>query len=80
MTDHPDFASFTERYMGANAKRGDMIMPLGSMIMFEEEMCKAPEHRRTDPVRRIGETARMLEAAGSLLPEDQHLTQLGLED
>lgn len=54
-------------------------MTLRQALQLEAEFCPASDDVRLDPVRRASYIAGILSAAGSLMPEHQHLVSEGTE-
>lgn len=45
---------------------------LGQALKAENAFCPADKEKREDPVERVGYLAKILAAAGTLRPEDEH--------
>lgn len=73
MTEYVDPEEFIGAY-GPDAPvafANDMQMTLGQALEAERLLCPADTVDRQDPRKRIGYIATMLEAGGSLRPEDE---------
>jgi predicted house-cleaning noncanonical NTP pyrophosphatase (MazG superfamily) len=65
--------AFVAVYAEAPAVFGDRTVPLGAALAMEAMFCPADQDKREDPATRLTFMAGRLAAAGSLLPEHQHL-------
>ena len=52
-------------------QRKRLTIPLGSALAFEELSCGGTPVNRQNPVKRVQFLCRILDAAGTLRPEDQ---------